>query len=348
MTKETINNFFNLQKDFYNNQDDIVFINGKIYSISFIRQLNYDQLISIIGIKPGMKLYKYCSFDKHTIYNIINNQVYLNSPDKFDDLFDSRIDIDESTFYNHRLKLYLDALSVKYDESDKNEALIVYLLNNLGEIGKDIIEFKQRINGIIIEENISLSLIIIYHKILLNKENPLCGIVDALKEEYINYIEEYKKYRITCFTTSPLSLKMWSLYADYNRGVCIEYTLDTYHTTHIFSILYSHIRGDSNYCSSMKDTRDPETFLKILIESILRKDISWIEQNEYRLVSYDGMYVNNLVPFHPITAIYAGNKISNADLEMVKDICKRKNIDCYKIEAGKDYFELKTKKISVD
>ncbi len=344
MDNNTYSELYNLINKFNSNKDDLVFIKRIPYKLSEIRKMNFDQLISLLGVGPGMKLYRYCRINNNTIENIEKNQVYLSNPDRFDDTFDCKNDIDELMFHNIMMKLYLDTLGINYDSNIENKDLIVLLFNRLIKIS-NINTLVDWLDDNKINKVLALRIQHIYLSMNSKPRKPLYGIKKALDYDYKDFINNYKKFRITCFTNNPTNLKMWSLYANDNKGICIEYTLDENHSMYIFSVLYSHLRGDFKYCVNNNDTNDNEIFFKMLIESVLRKDISWIEQDEYRLISANNLNSNNIIPFHPITAIYAGDKISTRNLNVIKRICSKKGIDLYKMERDVKCFELYSKKV---
>ena len=74
--------------------------------------------------------------------------------------------------------------------------------------------------------------------------------------------------------------------------------------------------------TATNDVYTTGVFVRALFESVLRKDISWIEQDEYRLVCAKGEHPNDLVDFYPVTGIYMGNKMGEHNQAQVKRICK--------------------------
>ena len=119
---ENIDKYFdNLKIELEKNNNDIVIINNRFFSLKWIMSLSTNDLYNLLSVKPGMKLYKYCPFNKYTKEYIISGNVYLNDPNKFDDAFDSLSDIDEYTFINFRLQFYLLSLNVSYDFNLSND-----------------------------------------------------------------------------------------------------------------------------------------------------------------------------------------------------------------------------------
>ena len=332
---------FELSNRMENKQDDLAFINGKSYSISYLKSLTSNQLIDLLCVKPGDKLYKYCSFDGYAIENIILNQVHLSNPDDFDDTFDSRSDIGEEDFKRYLLEIYLDAINCKYSKESEVDELMYSLFSELGKIADTFDKFKEWLVESKISKILSLRLQNMYLSIIQGLKSPQETINDILHNDYIEYSNLVSKYRISCFSTNPINLKMWSLYANNNRGICIEYTVDAnMNVGSLLSVVYSHIRGDYNYCLEKYDNMDNDSIFFVWMESLLRKDILWAEQSEYRLISASGLNMNDNVSFYPITAIYVGNKATLQDIDKIKGICRAKKIDCYHMQRDYKYYNL--------
>ena len=93
---------------------------------------------------------------------------------------------------------------------------------------------------------------------------------------------------------------MWSLYADNSKGVCIEYTVPETFELLVLSVIYSHVRGNMNRLMMLNDFLTNDAFIYVLAESVLRKDICWLEQNEYRLICPRGTFDRDLCKFFPL------------------------------------------------
>jgi hypothetical protein len=89
-------------------------------------------------------------------------------------------------------------------------------------------------------------------------------------------------FRICCFSTTNIDIKMWGLYADYNKGICIEY--DFYESENniikfIFPVSYKDEPFDATKLSEIEN----RVFLALLV-SILTKYSTWSYEKEWRIV----------------------------------------------------------------
>lgn len=328
------------------NKDDIVVINSRIVSLKEVLSLSTSDLYKLLSIKPGMKLYKYCPVNNYTLENIKSGNIYLSNPLDFDDTFDSLSDADEYSYINIRLHFYLQLLKVNYDYNATNDELENLLFAKMGEVANTADKFDEYLSKININLISKQKFKIVYLKVLLSQNNIDHPIRNALLDEYNDFINTASNYRISCFTTNQCNLKMWSLYANKNKGVCIEYTVDDKADKSIFSVIYSHVRGDVNTCIAYEDVNTEDAFLRVFINSVLRKDICWIEQNEYRYITANEQYPDNLVQFYPITGIYMGNKILKRNYKVITNICKELKVDCYYMQRNLINYELSPKKIN--
>lgn len=327
------------------NQSDLVFIKRKCYSLSELSKLSGDALFALLSVRPGMKLYKYCSFGKNAKNNILKGEVHLSNPNTFDDAFDSTSDADEFFFINFRLMRYLSVLECNFDWELDNHDLTRMLYSRLGECGDTFEAFKDYLIEKKIDEITSSRLQTIYLSVLASGASGCKAIDSALINEFQEYMQKHQRYRVSCFTTDPKNIKMWSLYANNNKGICIEYTVPTDPALLVLSVAYSHRRGDFNYLTATNDIYDVDVFAKRLFESVLRKDVSWIEQDEYRLLCSVGEHEGDQCRFFPITAVYMGNKMTRRNQSQVRRICKEVGADCYYVQRSLSTFELFPKKI---
>lgn len=160
---------------------------------------------------------------------------------------------------------------------------------------------------------------------------------EAIHNEYSDMIAVMDRFRVTCFTTSPYMINMWSnQYADNNQGFCIEYEMPTLMhrrddlTSNLFPVIYSDARTDVlNKCLTVLDKEIDQEYLGSIYKfGVLAKSKSvWMGQDEWRLVSYDNMLADDYnCKFYPITKVYLGEKMPKDQRRAIIDICNRKGI----------------------
>ena len=141
--------------------------------------------------------------------------------------------------------------------------------------------------------------------------------------------DSLKTTKIACFSTKKDSILMWSHYADYHKGFCIEYknSENSDFFKRIMPVIYSH----TFYC-----WKDYKYFL-------ITKYKDWSCENEWRYweMEQDTEYVNSPTP----TAVYCGAKMSEYNIKQIVKIAKKNSFDVYQIYPAKDRYELDFKEI---
>ena len=327
-------------------EKEIAFIKRRPVKLSDLSGLPTDQLLSLLIPSPGTKLYKYCPYNHYAVSNIANGVVHLSDPETFDDVFDSMADDDAYFFVNLRLMRYLLVLGVSFDWNLDNEALTALLFQRLGQCGPTFDEFKKYLADNRIDEVTALRLQYLYLNAVASQVSPDKSLESALIDEFQEFSKRRSQYRISCFTTRPNMLKMWSLYADNSKGICIEYTIPEETKLLVLSVIYSRTRGNARLLALLDDMHTNDAFIRSLTESVLRKDICWIEQDEYRLVCPKNEFPDDLCPFFPMTGIYMGNRMALEKQAEVKRQCEELHIPCFYMKRALASFDFSP--VSVD
>lgn len=338
-------------------------VNGAFMPLNEIENMKYEEFALRSHINMPLKLYKYFPnrIEKvgeqeinYSLTALENNTVFMQSPNNFDDTFDSEINITFMEYERYRLIEYCRRSGLSIEEELTTEEIenafiqiIERLLidNNLRNLFSESSESE-------IER---LSNEIFYQKLLLElkKESNLASVVKKIiYSEYKEYMQELKNiFRVSCFATTPLSQIMWGKYANCHSGFCVEYTIlpddkkykNIYYN--LFPLIYCKSR--SNIAEKLVLAKDKVMNEEILWEvyrcGTLRKSIDWTFQNEWRLLlpmnSKDIADYN--VRFFPITKVYLGNKMTKEQRKQIIEICKRKNIPYVGVIKDPDIFDMK-------
>lgn len=121
---------------------DYCSINGNSYLKSEIANLSWREYISFSLYQMPNKLYKFYpnTIDPNNGRNysqeaLKNNTVFLQSPLRFDDPYDSTLYLDEREFHEVRLKYYADLCGFQYDKTWDIDRLVhefgLYLLPHI-------------------------------------------------------------------------------------------------------------------------------------------------------------------------------------------------------------------------
>jgi len=340
------------------------YINNTQYSREHVQNLNWqDYLLKAYQKKP-LKLYKYFpNIEKdgrnYSIEALKNNTVFLQSPILFDDPYDSTISIDENTLALKRLYYYAKLCNFSVNSNkDYGTALYefaLYLYNKVQE--GNSLETIFRLNTDNKRTNRINSLFVLrLENSLLKKPNVndswQQAFFSALHEEY-NDMQEIllKKFRVSCFTTTPYSMLMWSHYANYHKGFCIEYEfsddIKKYEKilSNILPVIYSNERKNVlNACLQYleNETISEEVVWDIYKYGLLTKSLDWRYQNEWRLISLDSSITDSKYncDFFPITKVYLGNRMEPNERTKLIKICQAQNIPYRGIVTKKDRYQM--------
>lgn len=172
-----------------------------------------------------------------------------------------------------------------------------------------------------------------------------------IDREFTDIQQTANRFRVTCFAQTPYSMLMWSHYAGYHRGFCVEYETPTYSDDcadiyhNLFPVIYTDTRTDLTQLSlNWKSTgtlsnADLWDFYKY---GLLNKSLDWKYQQEWRLISCDNLLTdsNYNCKFFKIKKVYLGNKMPPEDrLEVIK-ICKSKGIPYTGVTIAPDQFKM--------
>ena len=274
------------------------------------------------------KLYKYASINS-AIRIIKNSSVLLNSPNNFNDPFDSLINITNEekqrvldlTINYFTFKIFCDF--VKRDDlklKPSQKLLFKTIKLEIAAYTKLIKKFKTY-NILPFFNDMVDSFAEINDDIKLAIESAK----DKLDNEIIPSLKEMRsKARISCFSTKNDSILMWSHYADSHRGVCFEFEENR---DFFKKVNYSSQRTNINLYDAIsrvlafdflneKISYKDKKFSDIMLNPLYTKSLEWAYENEVRCVLSDNepntLGFNYIDGKHflemKITKIYVGTK----------------------------------------
>lgn len=340
-------------------------INGNIWPLEHIEKMGLNEYSARTIYSMPMKFYKY--FDdkediskddktkkvNHSIEALISNEVFLNNPSAFDDVFDSEICVPWADFEAHRIKTYAQwckcDCTPEMSTEDTANAFLMCLYETVQN--DNTIESAFDVEGQ--EELVKLQVSLFSKRILYEKKKVNdWGIVlkNVLTEEYNRFTQDLQQmFRVACFTTTPMSQLMWGGYANEHKGFCLEYTVSTdkeYEDIlhNIRPVIYCKTRRPvtAALLESYDHNLSMEALNDIYFNGVLRKSIDWAYQNEWRLLlpPQEHRQKGYLKKFFPITKVYLGNRMLPKRRKEIIAICKRKGIPYIGVTRSTDLFEM--------
>ena len=282
---------------------------------TFLKLLDYKMVFS------NKKFYQYRSFDEngYNLKNLKNNQIFLNSPQNFNDPFDCWLtanfqDYIRSEMLKNKDKVLLN-INEKYNLSNTDkEEIIKYL------------ESDDFLNSLNIKQ-------------ILTKQ---CRYKEL--EQLNNKLQSI--FKVSCFSVDSKNLLMWSHYAKNHQGFCVEYDISKITPQHTFRInfwpiIYRTKTLDiallKEITKVIKNTPDLAPITRVIIGTIKPKD--WSYEQEWRFILRhidDDLFT---MPVKP-SCVYLGAKIEADNETQIIKILDEQNIPHKKMKLEPGYFAL--------
>lgn len=342
-------------------------INKCTYEEKQIEGMDVNCFLDFAKQKLPLKLYKYfpntISIDDKTgeekNYSQIaleNNTVHVNDPQNFDDIFDSNIHCEKDDFIKYRLIVYCRRCAIPVREDMDIETLSILLSKNF----KDHYDKSGNMDDLftpplsVVQRNSDIEFLLKLRINLDKVRNWRDAILMAVENQYdlcLDFIG--KQFKIACFSSTPFSTLMWGgSYGDCHRGFCVEYSLNTKLkcnggfnlSDYIMPLIYCTTRPNiAKILAENEDQTPNEQWLwNIMLHGILRKDINWSFQDEWRFWAINGAVnkVEDNVEFYPITKVYLGNRMEDKKIREIVEICNNRKIPYVGVRMKADVFGL--------
>lgn len=302
-------------------------------------------------------LFKYRSCNsKHSFDILENDYLWADSPENFHDPFDSVVNADyekqlfsiEKAFMTHIIEITYHLLP-----EDKKRELSLEdfrksgndFLDESGEYRRSFAKkyLSEREKRMSIEERAEWDKIQEY---ICSSDIIKSGAeaIKVLLKEINNYLR--KSVFVCCLSQNGENMKMWEDYADKYSGFVIEYSLENSDDTLLktslcrtFPVKYYKripkfdISEIVEYYIQKKiygKSMDILNTVTELYRQLLYKKFEYASEEEWRIIVSNKESQRIEFPF--ASAVYGGYKISDENLNKLKEICKKKDIPLYKQE----------------
>ncbi|MGE7689645.1 DUF2971 domain-containing protein [Lysinibacillus sp. NPDC097214] len=288
---------------------------------------NFEKAMILKYENIPLSLYKYRAVDDYTLSNLKDDLVWCSRADTFNDPFDSGVTKNISVHYEQAKKHLIKGFCASY-RLDYQPILEISKPLDLESTQKFLINMLQEAGA-----EVPQNLIDKMHETV---QSTLDGTID-LFENHLEKMNELFQKRVyaSCFSEEPLSILMWSHYADNNKGICLEYNfsdieLPSYLTYDIHPVRYTDSLIDLTLYENATHIR------KALLAS-LNKSKDWEYEKEWR-IAVDYSDNKDLGFSYEVTkpvSIIMGSRISDSDKQLVLDIAKDKDIAVKQVKEDK-------------
>lgn len=156
------------------------------------------------------------------------------------------------------------------------------------------------------------------------------------------YQTVFDNIEIGCFSTDGCQMQMWSHYANYHKGICLEFDEDLLMDNYMRSFAVDYKQEQQKYAAFYPDEVSEE-HLKVYYT----KHQSWAYEKEVRIIHRTIEGSNGNYPFNKkaLTGIYFGSKCPNRTVFHYMRLCFEngfKHIKFYMMElANQGHYELR-------
>lgn len=302
------------------------------------KKLNIDAAYAIKDQHLPMNIYKYRTVNSYSLKNFEEDNIWLSSPQSFNDPYDCSFNINFRELIEKGLNKEIDDVinNVKVKQHLTKESIkIIKNSDNPFETLQDILlkAYPQK-EQYPIKNTIS---------IIINK-----FVDDLLKNSNENMKNNFK---LCSFSERNDSILMWSHYSKQHKGFCIEYDISKlkysdFRRRFLYPVLYSNNMLDaSKYFEGF--TQGDHNILYLTLAALM-KAIDWQYEKEWRLIFSHGILSKDQ-PYYmgPAKSILLGARIESSDENKITEIAKRKNIPVYKMKLINGKFKLTPENISL-
>jgi hypothetical protein len=336
------------------------FIDGYVDSI-FTKGIDETHKEFSEGKKEHMpdSLYKFYAPSIYSLANIQSGIVFLSSPRRFNDPFDSFICVDDKPYIKFSLLKGFDRNGMKS---------IMPSSETLTEDEFDRLKYAP-INS---RYNPELGHVDDFDTILrhisINKSDDFQSQVRSLFvaamrecERKVDLIRNIP-FRITCFSNFDdeaelcRNTTMWSHYAENHAGFCVKYSTKSNKTIFkdiincgLFPVIYTTrvpkltLNDFKNLKLSGDDLLMIPSVLKKAYKAFITKSKYWNYEKEWRLLINEQNEVHlsdNTIPFFKIEAIYLGCRIDSNIKKVLVRFAELNKVDIYLAKQSNERFQL--------
>lgn len=267
-------------------------------------------------MSESLKLYKYRSWDNEYHRNLLTkNEVFMASPDSFNDPFDCRIPV--------------NYLALDTEEKQKEF------------VHKRLRELEPHLHPLSLE--------------FLSKEREGIRRMSNIEQhqrdsEILRFSEEDKRTGILCLTKRWDSILMWSHYGDFHQGISVGFHESAINSDQLFGM-----GGPVNYTNDFPMLNplvkpSEEEFMESVYNRTFLKAKDWEYEEEYRLKIFRDYPLSKsdrviTLPDDCFTEINLGLKFPADKVDEVCDIAKEKNIPVFQVKKVPFKFELDREQI---
>ncbi len=171
---------------------------------------------------------------------------------------------------------------------------------------------------------------------------------EGVKKQYNGLLEKFSQVGIYSLSNRIDNELLWAHYGNGHSGFAIEYDIDVLkeslnHNRYfqfIFDFDIDYVENIPKADISVLQGKDTNQMLKIYLGS---KSLSWKYEKEYRLVvEGKGLFE---IDYRAVTGIYFGYRMQNAEIDLIMNKLKGRNLKYYKMDLIDQSYKFSPKEI---
>lgn len=269
-------------------------------------------------------LYKYRQANEFAIDNLENDTVWLNTPQEYNDPFEFVEYLDHDRINKFISKQMQEGIISEMTKHNPVSDEIIQRAKDSDDPLKEIAKYQLKtVEGI---EELEIQ--------------KIFKILDDFSKTNVNnrHIEKIKnlqsKMKVCSFCESPKQLLMWSHYADYHKGFCIEYNIARWHPNDgrkriLYPVIYQADFYDvSEHIISQLKNQSFNNVYPIISGATKSKD--WEYEQEWRFIFNIGdSFPKQNYSMDCQSKIFLGSRMTKDNRNKIIEICKRKGIEIF-------------------
>lgn len=166
------------------------------------------------------------------------------------------------------------------------------------------------------------------------------------------------KLTVSCFSVSGWNNQlMWSHYANSYAGICIEYDFNQIkdaigfiypaeYTTERPTLSLQDLGVKGFSLGSKASVKSCEPNMGAILSYLLAKNVCWNYEKEWRIINVGEENTPLFIDLPFVKSITFGMNIDPICKQLLWDVCKEKEIECYEIEIGTENYELGRRRLT--
>ena len=285
------------------------------------------------------RLYKYRSFTKYHLKALHGDFLWMSSPDRFNDPYDSAVyfDVDRFLIEDRSVEEVLSLVEDIQCGNDSADGWVPERIERPIQYGAWLEKIARNIT---VSEPTSTqqNLLNIVHTLRNNHNREMVAKLNS---------HVRSGFGVLSLSENPLSVPMWSHYSENHKGFCIEYDFsqlleDDPRRRMCFPILYRRKLTNATRYMCAADKRKFNNLFAIYL--CLLKSDEWSYEKEWRIVYAIGVpHANMPIPMPKPMAILLGVHVSKSDSKSMRDFARQHGILLKQVSQRHDEFRLEVR-----